>query len=208
MTDPYPIGINTTGCNDTYGDCGCDDCVGSVVDVGTRIERVLSLIDESEPVWAVPQLFGNSSYWSRLPTAEEEYYMTYTAIIHGATGVLPFIYPSWQNFSDPLPVMVAKLASEIKQLTPWLTGGNIYTITPAMNNWPVSIAGFNGPDSILLIISNNEPSSQITNIDLHSNINGNAVGLFNNSILSHTVKNGLFTDTLPPLTIHLYEIKL
>ena len=40
MTDPYPIGINATyserwktPCNTTYGDCGCDNCVGSVKDV-------------------------------------------------------------------------------------------------------------------------------------------------------------------------------
>ena len=45
MTDPYPIGVNTswsgpynTVCNTTYGCCGCDDCNGNFEDVSSRLD--------------------------------------------------------------------------------------------------------------------------------------------------------------------------
>lgn len=45
MTDPYPIGVNTswsvqydTTCNATYGCCGCDDCDGTFEDVSGRLD--------------------------------------------------------------------------------------------------------------------------------------------------------------------------
>ena len=37
-TRRYPIGINCTGSDLTFGCCGCDNCRGSIVDVATRLD--------------------------------------------------------------------------------------------------------------------------------------------------------------------------
>ncbi|KAF7188454.1 hypothetical protein HII31_10116 [Pseudocercospora fuligena] len=45
MQDAYPVGIDphfsrkfNTTCNTTYGDCGCDNCMGSLLDVSDRLD--------------------------------------------------------------------------------------------------------------------------------------------------------------------------
>lgn len=58
MVDPYPIGIDTTGCTPWYGCCGCDDCVGNVLDVSTRLETVTASIGGVRPLGLVVQAFG------------------------------------------------------------------------------------------------------------------------------------------------------
>ena len=67
MEDAYPIGINATWsvvwdtpCNDTYGDCGCDDCVGDLQDVSNRLDAFVQyqewLGQSPKPLWAYEML--------------------------------------------------------------------------------------------------------------------------------------------------------
>jgi hypothetical protein len=107
MEDAYPIGINATWstrwnttCNSTYGDCGCDNCIGSLLDVPSRIDdfhRYQSWLGGSwprKPVWTVPQAFSSpGEYWSRAPTTEESWAMDLLAFNHGAKGRLAWLYP-------------------------------------------------------------------------------------------------------------------
>ena len=70
MQDVYPLGINGTfsvvyhtPCNETFGVCGCDDCVGDFADITNRMDvfkERLEVLGETytKPVWAVPQAFG------------------------------------------------------------------------------------------------------------------------------------------------------
>lgn len=105
MEDAYPIGINATysvkwgtPCNTTLGDCGCDNCVGSLLDVPNRIDQFkeygawLGGAAVRKPIWAVPQAFGNEDYWRRYPTVPEVWAMDLLALNHGAKARLAWIY--------------------------------------------------------------------------------------------------------------------
>ncbi|PBP17514.1 hypothetical protein BUE80_DR011265 [Diplocarpon rosae] len=104
--DAYPVGINATWagpwdtpCNATYGDCGCDNCVGELTDVATRLDDLQSYQDHlpgqgRKPTWAVIQAFGDQMYWSRVPTAAEVENMMMLSVNHNAKGITYWLYPS------------------------------------------------------------------------------------------------------------------
>ncbi|RDW85711.1 hypothetical protein BP5796_04036 [Coleophoma crateriformis] len=105
MEDAYPIGINATysgpwgtPCNITYGDCGCDNCEGSVMDVSSRLDDLSNyqswLGQWSKPLWAVPQSFSGEGYWSRDPTVAETYVMNQLAFNHKAKSIMIWDYPT------------------------------------------------------------------------------------------------------------------
>lgn len=81
LVDPYPIGIDTKGCTGWYGCCGCDDCVGSVLDVSTRLETVAAAIGGIRPLGLVAQAFGGEHHWARMPTGAELRVMSYLGLI-------------------------------------------------------------------------------------------------------------------------------
>ncbi|ROW07338.1 hypothetical protein VMCG_03939 [Cytospora schulzeri] len=134
MEDVYPIGINATyskkwdtPVNLTYGDSGCDNCIGSPLDVPARVDdyhKYASWIGGSavtrKPVWAVPQAFSGEQYWARDPTAEEAWVMDMLAFNHGAKARLAWIYPP----SDVLSNAAARLANvvTVSPVVDFLTG--------------------------------------------------------------------------------------
>lgn len=136
MEDAYPVGINATfadkwgtPCNLTYGDCGCDNCEGSLLDVPARVDdfyKYAGWIGGSavtrKPVWAVPQAFSGEGYWARDPTPEETWVMDLLAFNHGAMARLAWIYPP----SDVLSNATAKLAKvvTVEPVVDFLTGAN------------------------------------------------------------------------------------
>lgn len=136
MEDAYPVGINATfadrwgtPCNLTYGDCGCDNCVGSLLDVPSRIDDfnkyagwIGGSVATRKPVWAVPQAFSGEGYWARDPTPEETWVMDLLAFNHGAMARLAWIYPP----SDVLSNATAKLANvvTVEPVADFLTGAN------------------------------------------------------------------------------------
>lgn len=136
MEDAYPVGINATfadrwgtACNLTYGDCGCDNCAGSLLDVPSRIDDfnkyarwIGGSVATRKPVWAVPQAFSGEGYWARDPTPEETWVMDLLAFNHGAMARLAWIYPP----SDLLSDATAKLANVVTvgPVAEFLTGAN------------------------------------------------------------------------------------
>lgn len=139
MEDAYPVGINTTystkwatPVNRTYGDCGCDNCVGGPADLRNVPARVDDFhryaawlgggVVGRKPVWAVPQAFSGEGYWSRDPTAAETWAMDLLAFNHGAKGRLAWIYPP----SAVLGNATAQLAQvvTVAPVRDYLTGAN------------------------------------------------------------------------------------
>ena len=117
MTDPYPIGINSTfskwntPCNSTYGDCGCDNCLGTVRDVPDRLDT-FSAYEGWLGTWPPktkihnPQSFSGDGYWSREPTPQEEDVMNLLGVNHGSVGVISWVWPA----SDALGAAHGRLA--------------------------------------------------------------------------------------------------
>ncbi|KAI7552295.1 hypothetical protein KC331_g1978 [Hortaea werneckii] len=109
MTDPYTVGINATWSrrwnttvNETYGDCGCDDCVGELRDVSRRLDAFFNYQDwlgkSQKPLWAVLQGSIREDYWARDPTIEETWAMQVLSFIHKAKAIM-----SW-DFHEVTPL--------------------------------------------------------------------------------------------------------
>lgn len=64
--------------------------LSSLLQHSTPFDRFLAaqLGPFTKPFWLVLQAFGAQSHWSRWPTPAEERFMTYSALIKGAMGVL------------------------------------------------------------------------------------------------------------------------
>ncbi|KAK8100369.1 hypothetical protein PG999_010743 [Apiospora kogelbergensis] len=136
MEDAYPVGINATyskkwgtSCNETFGDCGCDNCEGTLLDVPNRIDDFQSYqawlggTAMRKPIWAVPQSFSiPEDYWSRDPTSDEAWVMDMLAFNHGAKARLAWIYP----VSSELDKALSKLSKVVtaSPVKDFLTGAN------------------------------------------------------------------------------------
>ncbi|KAK3708027.1 hypothetical protein LTR37_011720 [Vermiconidia calcicola] len=117
MEDAYPIGINPiysrpwdTICNETYGDCGCDSCVGGLQDISDRLDSYLDYQDWlgawQKPIWAVLQAFSGEGYWDRDPTMKESWAMMLLSLNHGAKAIMSWLFPT----TDPLSAAHAAFA--------------------------------------------------------------------------------------------------
>ncbi|KAH6684292.1 hypothetical protein B0J14DRAFT_572569 [Halenospora varia] len=105
LSDVYPISVNTswssvynTACNSTYGCCGCDNCEGRFEDISERFDLFADYEEwlgiPQKPHWGAPQAFGNETFWSRYPTADEEVVMNMLSVNHGAKGIVMWDYPT------------------------------------------------------------------------------------------------------------------
>lgn len=140
MEDAYPIGINATWskwgtpCNTTYGDCGCDNCVGELQDVSNRIDDIAEyqkyLGQWSKPIWAVPQSFDGEGYWSRNPTVDETWVMNQLALNHGAKSIMLWTFPT-----------VDELATANSQQSKVLTKSPVLEFITGGQPTPISVAG-------------------------------------------------------------------
>lgn len=119
MADPYPIAINATfskwgtPCNATYGDCGCDNCAGSVQDVPRRLDA-LARYERWHGLWPKtkvhnPQSFHGEDYWFRDPTQAEEVAMHALAFHHAAKSILSWVWPT----SDALGAVHGAFAKRV-----------------------------------------------------------------------------------------------
>ncbi|KXX76531.1 hypothetical protein MMYC01_205990 [Madurella mycetomatis] len=132
MEDVYPIGINSTWskwgteCNTTYGDCGCDNCEGTVQDVSSRLDD-LATYERWLGLWPKtkahnPQSFHGQDYWLRDPTVGEEHVMNVLAFNHGAQGIISWLWPT----SETLAAAHGELASVVTKapVLNFLVGGD------------------------------------------------------------------------------------
>ncbi|KAL0952639.1 hypothetical protein HGRIS_006885 [Hohenbuehelia grisea] len=128
MQDTYMIGNNVTfstqwntPCTPDFGDCGCDNCHGSFEDISTRMDEFAERLfingwDRTKAVWAVPQGFGNETYWKRYPTGKEFNIQSVLGINHGATGVV-----SWDDPTTPdIKASASTLAKALPSMVPFI----------------------------------------------------------------------------------------
>ncbi|KAI1421263.1 hypothetical protein F5Y12DRAFT_36936 [Xylaria sp. FL1777] len=121
MEDVYPIGINSTfskwgtACNATLGDCGCDNCEGTVQDVSSRLDDLAQyeawLGRWPLPRFHNPQVFHGEDYWFRDPTAAEARAMNALAFNRGATGIFGWTWPGSAELFDVHTQMASVVAS-------------------------------------------------------------------------------------------------
>ncbi|KAG7087795.1 hypothetical protein E1B28_013736 [Marasmius oreades] len=125
LQDTYTVGNNLThstvwgtACTEDFGDCGCDNCHLGFEDVVDRMEEFYERISINgwaleKTVWAVPQAFGNETYWQRYPTGKEFVVQSILGINHGGLGVVPW--------DDPTPADIKASASNLALALPKMT---------------------------------------------------------------------------------------
>ncbi|KAG6853847.1 hypothetical protein C0991_000841 [Blastosporella zonata] len=129
MQDTYMIGNNVTHstvwntvCTEDYGDCGCDNCLGTFEDISTRMDEFRDRLfingwDRSKTIWTVPQAFGNESYWTRYPTGREFVVQSILGINHGGLGVVSWDDPTTFDIKSSASL----LAIALSKMTPYIT---------------------------------------------------------------------------------------
>ncbi|KAK0385521.1 hypothetical protein NLU13_6701 [Sarocladium strictum] len=164
MTDPYPVSINATWSvrwdtpvNDTFGNCGCDNCRGSLMDVADRMDDMLTYrrwvggVHARKPIWAVPQNFGAETYWSREPTGPETMVMDVLMFNHGAKGRMAWIHP----VSDAMAAATATVAQAVtvSPVVDFFTGANAVKILSG-NDGGVDVAYWQLGGRLLIGLAN------------------------------------------------------
>ncbi|KAF9101325.1 hypothetical protein BGX27_011530, partial [Mortierella sp. AM989] len=102
------------------GDCGCDECVSDMAyDIRNRMRSYraqLAQIGKPRiPIYMVLQAFYDPAiYWSRVPTPVEFKVMSYVSLIHGAKGLVSWLYPG--NMDARLKQSIATLSAELVPL--------------------------------------------------------------------------------------------
>ncbi|CAD6505335.1 BgTH12-00826 [Blumeria graminis f. sp. triticale] len=157
IEDAYPIGIDpthsikwNTPCNSTYGDCGCDNCLGGLSDVSDRLDILQSYQSNLEhggnkPMWATIQLFEKQDYWSRQPSTGEALSMMMLAINHNAKGLTYWLYTTP---NDPVIVEAATLGTLFQKPSMLKF---LFQTTPIKN---LSVKGHQALDSTAWIVEN------------------------------------------------------
>jgi hypothetical protein len=165
MEDAYPVGINgtwsyrDTPCNLTYGDCGCDNCKGALLDVPERVDAFHTYqswlgggVSARKPVWEVPQSFSGEGYWSRDPTPQEVWVMDVLSFNHGAKGRLSWIYPASDIINEAAALM-AQVVTTVPVMD-FLTQANPVLVEDGTKTGGIDVAHWKMPDGMMVGVAN------------------------------------------------------
>lgn len=177
MEDAYPVGINATWsyrgtpCNATYGDCGCDNCQGSLLDVPERVDALHTYqswlgggVDRRKPVWEVPQSFSGEGYWSRDPTPDEVWVMDVLAFNHGAKGRLSWLYPASDIINDAAAQMAQVVTAS--PVMDFLTQANPVLVEDATKTGGVDAAYWETSDGKVMVGVANPNNVTVESVEL------------------------------------------
>jgi hypothetical protein len=174
LQDTYPIGINATYsipfntyCNLTHGDCGCDNCVGSLLDVPDRLDDLATyqewLGEWRKPLWSVLQAFYGEGYWQRLPTAQETWVMALLSFNHGAKGVTSWIYPSTEELNDAHGELARVVT--VNPVAGFLTGANAVPIK--VSGLPyLDVAYWSVGEQVLVVVASSSYMDSTSLVDI------------------------------------------
>ncbi|KAI0594608.1 hypothetical protein F4775DRAFT_426785 [Biscogniauxia sp. FL1348] len=220
MEDAYPVGINATysrrwdtPCNTTYGDCGCDNCIGSLLDVPDRIDDFhdyqgwIGGPAARKPIWAVPQSFSGEEYWARDPTPEEVWVMDVLAFNHGAKGRLAWLYPP----SDLLAAAASQLAQvvTVSPVLEFLTGANPVLLQDGKSGG-LDVAYWSLGEEVLLGVANpNNASASSKEVALQPDIHGSQIVFTPWGNITWTLSGStlLASDDIPGLSTSFVVLK-
>ncbi|EME83333.1 uncharacterized protein MYCFIDRAFT_174789 [Pseudocercospora fijiensis CIRAD86] len=176
MQDAYPVGIDphfsrkfNTTCNATYGDCGCDNCIGSLLDVSDRLETFAKyqswLEIPQKPLWSVLQAFSGEKYWSRDPTPDETFVMMILSFNHNAKGIMSWIFPPSKSLSHAHS-LVAKATTTRPVLDFLLSGDPIPIKLSSQKSVDVAFWSFETLKMVSIVHTSEDESSGRVKIEL------------------------------------------
>lgn len=206
--------ITTPTVYKTFGQC-CDIlsvdtypiAQGDITAVGRNMAKAYRETLQEQPLWHCGQLFKWPA--QRMPTPQEHRYMTYTALMEGANGLLWYTY---KGFGQYLPVDAPdlweyhkKLLKEITALTPLFLERRVgKKITLAKNN--ELIHGYIKECSLgqFAIVVNHSKTETVT-ADIKLPVAGGSVSVYGED-RSVAVAGGTISDEFKPLDVHIYQL--
>jgi hypothetical protein len=138
---------------------------GSLANTADAVRSMVEAVDGSKPAWFVPQAWMGTGGWI-YPTPSEERAQVYTAIIHGATGLLHFAWDSctlraWDGN------VYAGIRPDVQAAIPDCPGGTVISdeqVSQAAGLWNSLDASKNGINSeiealkpVILSPTSNQP---------------------------------------------------
>nr|GAT44437.1 predicted protein [Mycena chlorophos] len=170
MPDTYTIANDpswsrkyNTSCSPDFGCCGCDNCKGELEDVARRLDDFALRLDvlgwtRHRAVWAVPQAFGDSEFWTRQPTGREFAAQVILSVNHGARGIMPWIDPTTEEIKTVAASLARTLNSpDVKRVlfSPLANFENFVSGRVDVGRWTIADA------SILMVTNLNEHAAGI-----------------------------------------------
>jgi hypothetical protein len=173
-----------------------------VAAVGGYVDFVHGHRGKSVPVWSIIQMFGgpntDNGRWA-LPTPIELRAMTYSALAHGAQGILFFSY--WPQGGRTW-AEAGVLAHELHRLTPFLVAPGEETLVPSSDKAVHTRCIKAGKSGIVIAVNTDQtfrsatltlPKVEAARLDLP----------FENRTIS--VNDQTFTDRFMPYEVHVYQ---
>ena len=211
---PSYLVITTPSVYKTFGQC-CDIlsvdtypvAQGDIVSVGGNIAKAYRETEQEQPLWHCGQLFKWPA--QRVPTAQEHRYMTYSALMEGANGLLWYVYKGYGQYllvdTPDLWEAHKELLKEVIELTPLFLERKIgKKITLAEDN--EFIHGYiikRSLGSFAIVVNDSKTETFVSQIK---------VPLTNGSISVYgedrnvAVSEGIIKDEFKPLDVHIYQL--
>ncbi|MBI2843954.1 MAG: hypothetical protein HYX78_11195 [Armatimonadetes bacterium] len=190
----------------------------TISSVGQYTDFIRQSVDYAKPIWMVLQAYQwKSAPDGRFPTAEELRFMTYNAVIHGANGIIYFLYNPKQMFAPSWNVgnvvWTPEFWSALKQTASELAG--LSPVVMAQNASPaVTIDG--SPSQIehivrrrsgkLTVIAANHTANSVSGVRFRLG-SGSSLGAVTVRFESRTItpSGSTFTDDFAGYRVHVYE---
>ncbi|KAH7054755.1 hypothetical protein BKA57DRAFT_524167 [Linnemannia elongata] len=158
--DPHRLDPSSCNFSPEGGCCGCDGCFGDLgTDIRRRLQSYRSQLAEigkpRTPIWMVLQAFSDpNTCWSRAPTPDEYRLMAYLSLIHGAKGLMGWIYP--QGLTKELKASLPGLSAELVPLASrFILGGEqVLEYTDTKRQIAASVWRVDGGEGKLYIVVN------------------------------------------------------
>jgi hypothetical protein len=154
--------------------------------------------------WSIPMIENWSMTYKRLLTPEEFRCQSYLALIHGAKGLIYFVYPAGTTQAMESLLRVSR---EVKALTPWLLTRDIpqtptgiavpvqYSIRVNEHGEYLALAANSRPWPVRFVMG--LPQAMLADKDAVREFFGGE---------SVKVENGAFADDLPPFAAKVYAL--
>jgi len=179
--------------------------------VGECVDRARDAVQQEKPLWVVPQCFGGYSSWD-VPSPAEERSMTYQALIHGANGLVYYVYQDglFDVLQHPeLWAEMKTLVAEVKALSPVLLGAAYGGVRfrAGRNGMVHGLAARDGGS--LYLITVNAEDEEAGRVELSVKglpASGEAEVLFEGRSVG--VVDGKIRDSYGPCASHTYKVQV
>ena len=214
--DPYHpsyLVITSNKVYETFGRC-CDVlsidtypvAQGNINNVGDNIALALATSDGDQPIWHCGQMF----HWpeQRCPTPQEHRFMTYTALMRGAKGLLWYTYKGYGQYlpqdAPELWQAQLELLAEVHELSPlWMAPGYGENLMMS-DEQSVQAILKKSPIGNFVIAVNTSKTEEAVQEFLVPGINKATVYGENRAL---PVSDGAFKDNFQPLDVHIYKVE-